>query len=140
MLKAIVDTDILSEILAGVDRQVLMNASEYIARYHALTFTSVTTYEIITGLERIKAYAKLHRAKQIFNRNEEIVPVSEDYVLAGQILGTLRRTGKEVGYSDPLITACAIRGGFTVVTGNLKHFKFIVTAGFELDLVNWRSI
>jgi len=137
--RAILDTDILSEILKGVDQQVMINGKEYMATHDFLTFTSVTIYEIITGLERVNAYAKLIRTKELFKLNDEIVPSSEDYILAGQILGTLQRNGRGVGFSDPLIASCAIRRGYSVITGNLRHFQYIRTAGFDLDLLNWRS-
>jgi len=138
--RALLDTDILSEIFIGVDRRVMANAAAYVSLHQVLTFSSVTVYEIVTGLEKNQATAKLARARQMLSRNDEIVPESEDYLLAGRILGTLRRTGKEVGYSDPLIAACAIRRGYSVVTGNEKHFKFIHDAGFSLILQNWRNL
>lgn len=112
MPKALIDTDILSEIFSGKDQQVMKNAAEYVAEHNVLTFSSVTLYEIVTGLEQNQAQAKLARTRRLLLQNEEIVPLSEDYFLAAQILGTLRRTGKEVGYSDPLIAACAVRRGY----------------------------
>ena len=139
MLRALVDTDILSEIFNAVDKQVMRNAANYVAAHSVITFTSVTLYEIITGLEQNQAQGKLVRTKQMLHQNDEIVPESEDYALAARILGTLRRTGKEVGYSDPLIAACAIRRGIAIVTGNQKHFSFIHNAGFPLNLQNWRN-
>ena len=74
-----------------------------------------------------------------YGLHSEIVPTSEDCLLAARILGTLRRTGKEVGYSDPFIAACAIRRGLAVVTGNQRHFRFVIDAGFPLELRNWRD-
>jgi tRNA(fMet)-specific endonuclease VapC len=139
VLKALIDTDILSEIFSGINQQVMKHASAYVAEHNVLTFSSVTLYEMVTGLEQNQAQAKLARTRGLLARNEEIVPTSEDYLLAAQVLGTLRRTGKEVGYSDPLIAVSAVRRGFAVVTGNQKHFKFVIEAGFPLELRNWRE-
>jgi tRNA(fMet)-specific endonuclease VapC len=123
--KALIDTDILSEIFNGIDPHVMRNAAAYVADHSVLTFTSINLYEIMTGLVQIQASAKIARASALLLRNEEILPLSADYLLAANILGTLRRTGKEIGYSDPLIAACAIRRDLTIVTGNQKHFRFI---------------
>ncbi len=125
MAKALIDTDILSEIFNGIDPHVMRNAAAYVADHSVLTFTSINLYEIMTGLVQIQASAKIARASALLLRNEEILPLSADYLLAANILGTLRRTGKEIGYSDPLIAACAIRRDLTIVTGNQKHFRFI---------------
>ncbi len=139
MIRAIVDTDILSEILSARDPRVIQNASNYVAEHNVITFTSVTLYEIVTGLEKSQAAAKLNRTRQMLAQNEEIVPDSEDYYLAGKILGTLRRLGREVGYSDPLIGGCAIRRDLSVVTGNQRHFQYVRDAGFGVTLENWRD-
>jgi predicted nucleic acid-binding protein len=117
----------------------MKNAAAYVAEHNVLTFTSVTVYEIMTGLEQSQDLAKMARVRALLLQKEEVLRLSEDYLLAANILGSLRRTGKEVGYSDPLIAACAIRRTLTVVTGNQKHFRFIQATGFPLKLKNWRE-
>ncbi|HEY3783549.1 MAG TPA: PIN domain-containing protein [Fimbriimonadaceae bacterium] len=139
MSKAILDTDILSEIFRGKNKNVMRNAAAYVETHSRLTFTSITLYEIITGLEQNQANSKLAQTHLLLLENEEIVPTSEDYFLAGRILGSLRRTGKEVGYSDPLIAACAIHRNLQLITGNQKHFRLIEAVGFPILLGNWRS-
>lgn len=51
MPKAILDTDILSDILKGHDRNVAGCALRYLSQYGIFTFTSVTVHEIVFGLE-----------------------------------------------------------------------------------------
>ncbi len=51
MIKSILDTDILSEYLKGHDSSVAGRASRYAAEFGVFTFTSVTVYEIVYGLE-----------------------------------------------------------------------------------------
>ena len=137
--RALLDTDTLSEVLKGVNANVLTKAKLYVAEHRVLTFTSVTVYEILTGLEKNQMQARAEAVKQVFRQNEEIVSESGDYELAAQVLGSLRRNGREVGYSDPLVAACAMRRGLAVVTGNQKHFRFIQEVGFELALEDWRN-
>jgi len=38
-----------------------------------------------------------------------------------------------------MIAACAINRGMTLVTGNPKHYRFVIDAGFSLDLENWKE-
>ena len=51
MIKGILDTDILSEIGKGVSITVLNNATNYVTEHGALTFTSVSIYEVLFGME-----------------------------------------------------------------------------------------
>jgi len=67
------------------------------------------------------------------------VPLPEDYLLSAKIIGALRRQGRPIGTEDPLIAACAFNRGMPVATGNTKHYQFIVDAGFDLILENWRE-
>lgn len=51
MLRSIPDTGILSEYLKGHDSNVIRRAARYAQDYSVFTFTSVTVYEIVYGLE-----------------------------------------------------------------------------------------
>jgi len=59
MTKALLDTDILSEYLKGHDQTVANNAARYARQYSVFTFTSVTVYEIVDGLELKAASSQL---------------------------------------------------------------------------------
>jgi predicted nucleic acid-binding protein len=50
-VKAILDTHILSEYLKGHDAVVARRAEAYARDHGVFTFTSVTVYEIVYGLE-----------------------------------------------------------------------------------------
>jgi tRNA(fMet)-specific endonuclease VapC len=62
----------------------------------------------------------------------------ERAALAGEIDGTLERSGQRVGLADVLIAATAIRAGRTLVTGNTEHYERMQKAGFPLR-ENWRT-
>jgi hypothetical protein len=51
LAKCILDTDILSEYLKGHNSIVIGHAARYAKEHGILTFTSVTVYEIVYGLE-----------------------------------------------------------------------------------------
>lgn len=137
--KAILDTDILSEIGKGIDQTVLQNAANYAAEHGQLTFTSVSVFEALYGFHAKGAEQQARRFLQLIAPHEEITPTASDYRLAAQICAALQRAGTPIGTSDPLIAACAIGRGLPLVTGNTRHHGFIQSAGFALQLLNWRE-
>lgn len=139
MNRAILDTDILSEILKGRDPHVHGHVKTYLIHHARLTFTSVTVMEIMAGYRKREAFVQASRADQLFNQNDEIVPDADDYRLAAEIVGGLLKTGRVIGIIDPLISACAIRRNLDVVSGNTAHFEFIRALGYEFKLENWRT-
>jgi predicted nucleic acid-binding protein len=88
------------------------------------TFTSVTVYEIVYGLE-LKARAWLRG-------HEEVTPVADDYLAAASIKAKARRHGQSLELPDCLIAAVAIRLDVPLVTGNTADFQAIQTTGVNL--------
>lgn len=139
MQKVVLDTDLLSELLKQANPVVAARAYSYQQIYLAITLTSFSALEILSGLRHIQAHAQLKRAELLFLRNEEIVPEAEDYRLASEIIGSMWRLGTPIGLVDPMIAACAIRRGYGVATGNTNHYQFIRNAGYDFPLENWRN-
>lgn len=138
-LRVFVDSDILSEILKGIDANVITRARAYGQDFGRLDFTSVSVLEILHGLSRRDAKAQMQRAEALFAINSETVPDRDDYRFAAQIAGSLARRGTPIGIVDPLIAACAIRRGFGVATGNTGHYTYIIDAGYSLYIEDWRA-
>lgn len=139
MQVVILDTDILSEVLKGINPNVGEHQLGYQAHFTRLTFTSASVMEILTGLRKRGAPAQLQRAEALFALNLEIVPDAADYRLAADISGDLLKAGKVIGIVDPLIAACAIRRGYGIASGNTAHFEFIRQLGYSFHLENWRD-
>jgi predicted nucleic acid-binding protein len=139
MRQAVLDTDILSEYLKGHDATVAGRAASYAAQHGVFSFTSVTVYEILFGLE-LKAAAR-QRTKVLawMNQNGEIVPTTADYRLAATIKATARLQGSIVELPDCLIAAIAVRLDWPLVTGNSGDFQAIQRTGVKLVLENWRE-
>lgn len=137
--EAVLDSDILSEILKRRDPVVIQRATAYALDHGVLTFTSVTAMEILRGLHLKAAHAQIMRAETIFARNREIVPGAQDYRLAAEIMGALTRRGTPIGIADPLIAACALNRNLPLATGNLRHFGFVRDSGYTLRLEDWRA-
>jgi tRNA(fMet)-specific endonuclease VapC len=139
MRKVILDTDILSEYLKGHDQNVIRHASRYAQHHRFFTFTSVTVYEIVYGLEFKAASSQLKRALAWLELNEQITPVNDDYLTAARTKAVARRQGEILELPDCLIAAVAARLNLPLVTGNTDDFQAIQRTGAKLIIENWRE-
>ena len=139
MDKALIDTDILSEILKKRDQAVAGRAREYRARHGRFTLSAATVMEVVRGLCRLDAHKQLEFFLDSL-ADAEVLPVDEDVaVLAGRIDGALLKTGQKIGINDILIAATAMHFGLSVVTGNFEHYDRINKVGYPIELQNWRN-
>src|SRR5208337_1671165 len=102
MRETLLDTDIYSEILRGVNAVVVANATAYRQAYGRLT---LTVMEMVKGFQQVQRPQKI--ASVLTHIGSEIVldfhqPSAE---LAGRIWGDLERTGQPIGLADPMIAA-----------------------------------
>jgi tRNA(fMet)-specific endonuclease VapC len=136
--KALLDTDIYSEILKAVNPTVARNAATYRGLNGVLTLSVITVMEVIYGLQRVGGTSRI----QTFRNNaaaEEILDLDRATAdLAGRITGDLDRAGTPIGRFDPIIAAVALNHGLVLVTGNTAHFQRIQQLGYSLTLTNWR--
>lgn len=139
MVKSLLDTDILSEYLKGYDQRVIANAARYAAIQGVFTFTSVTVYEIVYGLEVKSASGQLKKAIAWLDQNEQITPINVDYLMAAAIKANARKQGSIVEFPDCLIAAVAVRLRLPLVTGNTDDFRAIQNTGANLVIENWRQ-
>ncbi len=139
MIKGILDTDILSEIGKGVSVNVLNNATNYVTEHGQLSFTSISVYEQLYGLEARAAPQQIERFLRLIASHEEVVPLPTDYRLAASIRAALQLAGTPIGSIDPIIAACALNRDVPLITGNTRHHSFIQSAGYALQLLNWRD-
>lgn len=140
MNRVLLDTDMLSEILKGKDETVARRSESYLSHYGKLITSAITVAEIVKGLHlkgRDDAMATfMHTLAAI-----EVLPLDESAgVIAGKIYAELDKTGRPIGRADPLIAGIAVANNLELATGNAKHFQQVVTAGFPLALVDWRSV
>ncbi|MGA2185552.1 MAG: PIN domain-containing protein [Bryobacteraceae bacterium] len=136
--RAILDTDILSEYLKGHNPAVAKRAAGYARDHGVFTFTSVTVYEIVYGLELKGASSQLNRVMDWLKQNEEIAPIAADYLAAATIKATARKEGSIVELPDCLIASVAVRLNQLLVTGNTEDFRAIQRTGVNLVIENWR--
>ncbi len=138
MNKAMLDTDILSEIIKGVNQTVAANATTYRRAFGSYTTSAITVMEVVRGYQKKQATRQL----QAFLAAIPAVEVlSFDMLvakLAGRIAGELERTGRAIGHADSMIAATAIQHGLELVTGNTAHFERVRQIGYPLTLIDWR--
>ena len=139
MVKCLLDTDILSEYLKGHNQTVISHAARYAQEYGVFTFTSVTVYEIVYGLELKSASGQLKKALAWLDQNEQITPINLDYLAAATIKAAARKRGSVLELPDCLIAAVAVRVGIRLVTGNTEDFRAIQNTGIKLIIENWRQ-
>jgi predicted nucleic acid-binding protein len=136
--KALLDTDILSEILRGIDANVVRNATAYHAVFGRYTISTITVMEVVQGFQRKQSLRRL-LAFLTSIAAEEILPFDQVAAeLAGRIAGDLDRLGQPIGITDPMIAAIALQHGLELVTGNTAHFQRVQQLGHPLTLADWR--
>jgi tRNA(fMet)-specific endonuclease VapC len=136
--KALLDTDILSEIIKGVDRTVAVNATSYRRAFGHDTLSAVSVMEIVQGFQKNQSTRRLQSFLASLVTQEVISFDEVDGELAGRIAGELDRVGRPIGAADSMIAAVAIGQGLDLVTGNTAHFQRVQQLGYSLTLANWR--
>lgn len=138
MSKALLDTDMYSEILKAVDPVVTRNAIAYRQVEGVLTLSTLTVMEVIRGYQRKQSSRKLQDFLSAVASEEVLVFDDAAAELAGKIAGDLERAGRPIGVTDPMIAAIALAHGLDLITGNTTHFQYVQDLGYPLTLVNWR--
>ena len=138
MNKALLDTDILSEILKAKNATVVSKAVEYKESFERFTISVITVMEVVKGLhkmERADALKKFLSGLQAI----EVIPFDENCsVIAERMFADLENTGQPIGRADPMIAAIAVQHDLTLITGNTAHYERLQKLGCSLKLDNWR--
>lgn len=134
MDEALIDTDILSEILKGKDAKVLAGAQQYLAVHQRLAFSTMTMYEIMRGMLANQASRQLAGFLAITSTSD-MLPVSVPVLKrAAGLWADARNNGHPRDDADLIIAATALEAQRVLVTGNTSHFSWI--AGLRLE--DWR--
>ncbi|MCS6940251.1 MAG: PIN domain-containing protein [Roseiflexus sp.] len=138
MHESLLDTDIFSEILKGVDPVVAQRASAYRATFGRYMISSITVMEIIKGLHKIGREDRIQQLLQGLAFVEILAFDKRSAELAGRIAADLERTGQPIGRADPMVAAIALQHRLTLVTGNTAHYERVKALGHALEIENWR--
>jgi tRNA(fMet)-specific endonuclease VapC len=138
MDKALLDTDILSEIIKGVDANVVAKATAYRNAFRYYTLSVLSVLEIIKGYHRLRRADRIAQFRSSLIAEEVLTLEKTTADLAGHIFTDLELSGQTIGRIDPMIAAIAIENGLTLVTGNTSHYARLPGLGYSLKLDNWR--
>lgn len=132
---ALLDTDVLSEIIKLRDLVVRQNALAYTRQHGALVFSAMTRYEVVRGYRDQRATAQLARFAA-FCQHAIILPVTDPvFDRAADLWVSGRQAGHPHGDADLIIAATALEHGRVLVTGNTPHFAWIP----GIRLADWRK-
>ena len=134
MDEAILDTDILSEVLKKKDPRVVSTAQKYLAQHQRLAFSAITAYEIIRGMRANRATRQLAEFLRMLSTSD-VFPVSVPVLIcAADLWAEARNGGHPQDDADLIIAATALEAHRVLVTGNTNHFSWIK----GLQLFDWR--
>ena len=137
MKPAVLDTDIVLDILHGRPARVQEHAQRYRVLYGRYTITAVTVAELARG--SVRQGGSQGWLDQVLAQ-VEVLPLDMAAArLAGQVYGELERVGQGIGWADCLVAGIALVWGRVLVTGNMRHFMRVVELGYPLEVVNWRE-
>jgi tRNA(fMet)-specific endonuclease VapC len=138
--RALLDTDIFSEIVKGKNENVRNRALAYTATLGPLTISTVTVVEVIKGLRKVGREPEIDRFLGNLPRLQVLPLDSAAAEQAGRIYGDLERLGQPIGRADPMIAGIALARGLVIVTGNRDHYERIVRAGYPIEIDDWRLL
>jgi tRNA(fMet)-specific endonuclease VapC len=136
--KAVLDTDILSEIGKAKDATVAANAKTYRRSFGHYTLSTVSVMEVVSGFQKTQATSRLNAFLATLPHMEILLFDQSAAELAGRIAGDLERIGQPIGVADTMIAALTIDNGLELATGNTSDFQRVQQLGYPLTLVNWR--
>jgi predicted nucleic acid-binding protein len=132
---ALLDTDILSEVLKQKNPDVASKATDYLAQYQQFAISAITRYEIVRGLKATNATTQLQKF-HTFCQHSVVYPISDDILIEAADLWVDGHTGGHPHRdADLIIAATALRTGRVLVTGNTDHFSWIP----GLSVEDWRK-
>lgn len=138
MRRALLDTDIFSEVAKGKNETVRRRALAYTATIGPLAISTVTVVEVVKGLRKVGREPEIDRFLASLARLEVFPLDTVAAEHAGRIYGDLERLGQPIGRADPMIAGIALARGLVLVTGNRDHYERIIRAGHPIEIEDWR--
>lgn len=135
MAPALLDTDILSELLKQKNANVVQKATAYLTQHGAFAFSALTRYEILRGLLDKQATAQLQRF-DVFCQQSIVLAITDDVLQrAAALWVSAGQQGRPRSDADLIIASSAMEHSHVLVTGNTPHFSWIP----GLALEDWRQ-
>ncbi len=134
MDEALLDTDMLSEVLKAKDARVLAKAQQYLNQHGRLSFSGITFYEVVRGMVATRATKQLANFLQTA-ASSDVAEISIPTLRrAADLWATATAGGHPRDDADLIIAATALEVDRVLVTGNTSHFDWI--QGLRIE--DWR--
>lgn len=132
----LLDTDILSNLMKRRPPSELQKKVKSVPADQQFT-SSITLGELTYGAKK-RGSARLERTiEERVTKNLPILPYdAEAAIRYGEIRALMERSGRQTGDSDLKIASIAVARGLIVVTGNVRHFRFVP----GLSIENWLDL
>lgn len=116
------DTDVLSHVLRRDPPLALIRKLATVPPDQQFT-TAITAGELLYGAARRGSASLADRVRELISTAVAVLPfnmaAAETY---GALRSELEAAGKRLDEPDLRIASIALAGGFTLVTGNVRHF------------------
>jgi len=132
---ALLDTDMLSEVLKQRNPNVRKHARTYLCSHGQFAISAVSRFEVIRGYKERNATTQLARFLTFCGHSLILSVTDAIFDRAADLWVTARRGGHPSGDADLLIAATALEHGRDLISGNTAHFFWV--AG--LTVKDWRQ-
>ncbi|MBX9616774.1 MAG: PIN domain-containing protein [Caulobacteraceae bacterium] len=128
------DTSTLVEVLRARKPDVRQRFVEVVGGSDRKVASIVVLHELLSGTLAARNPAREREKLEDILRAVEVVPLeATDAGSTASVFHDLRRTGRPIGDIDTLIAGQALARGWTVVTGNVRHFGRVE----GLPIIDW---
>lgn len=133
-MPALLDTDLLSEVLKQRNVNVGRHARQYLRSHGQFTLSAVTRFEIVRGFKLTQATTQLARFLTLCGHSVVLPLTDPIFDRAADLWVSAQSGGHPCGDADLLIAATALEHGLHLVSGNRAHFAWIP----GLAIGDWR--
>jgi tRNA(fMet)-specific endonuclease VapC len=134
----LLDTDVLIGFLRGKNAKLKQRMNDLLRREIPVYMSIISLGELYLGAFKSDNTPKNLSLVDSLKERLELLVLTEDSVkLYGEIEAVLEKGGQVIGDLDVLIASTAISNDITLVSGNERHFKRIVTLFGQLQFEKW---
>jgi len=134
----LLDTDVLIAFLRGKKPALKQKVTDLIQQDIPVFMSIISLGELYLGAFKSENTPKNLFLVNTLKTNVDLVELTEEIVmLYGEIEAVLEKAGQVIGDFDVLIASTAITHDLTLVSGNERHFKRIVTLFGQLRFEQW---
>jgi len=134
----LLDTDVLIAFLRGKNAELRQQMDDLLSRDIPVSMSIISLGELYLGAFKSNNTPKNLSLVNSLRERLEILELNEaTMMLYGEIEAVLEKSGSMIGDFDVLIASTAINSDITLVSGNERHFKRIVTLFGQLQYEKW---